>query len=196
MDNGLLLKIVNFFFEAGTSKNIVRSHLQFLRGVNDTVASHSFRTTIFGMILAKLEGVDEGKVLKMCLLHDFPEIRTGDANFLNAQYRQDRKGDEVKANADQWQGLPVEKDVMAAMEEYETRKSKESIVAKDADVLDQIILQIEHFAPGSYDLTRWHNHQAKKLQTASAKAIAELAVKTNPLEWLYKFSDEKQGKQP
>jgi len=41
---------------------------------------------MIGFILAKLEGADREKVLKMCLLHDLAEARTGDANYLNQQY--------------------------------------------------------------------------------------------------------------
>ncbi|MEZ4103480.1 MAG: HD domain-containing protein [Candidatus Paceibacterota bacterium] len=38
--------------------------------------SHSFRVAMIGWQLALMEGVDSNKVLKMCLIHDVPEIRS------------------------------------------------------------------------------------------------------------------------
>lgn len=194
MDKEQLQRLVNFFFEVGTSKNIIRSHSQVLRGVNDSVAAHSFRAAMIGFVLAKMEGVDENKVLKMCLFHDLAEIRTGDANSVNSEYRPDRKKEEKRASKGHLKNNGQTGEALAIIEEYEKRESKEAIVAKDADVLEQIFLQSEYFPLGSYDRIRWHDHQERKLKTDIAKEIAELALKTNLLEWLYKFSDSRKEK--
>ncbi|MCK5413636.1 MAG: HD domain-containing protein [Candidatus Pacebacteria bacterium] len=63
-------KITDFLFEIGTLRNMKRMYSQVVPQANDTISSHSFETTIIGLILAKMENLDENKVLKMCLFHD------------------------------------------------------------------------------------------------------------------------------
>ncbi|MBS7631191.1 HD domain-containing protein [Candidatus Bathyarchaeota archaeon] len=44
----------------------------------ESVADHSFRTTVLAMILADLEKLDVEKVIRMALLHDLAEAEIGD----------------------------------------------------------------------------------------------------------------------
>jgi len=186
-----LSKIINFIFEVGTAKNILRTHHQVLRNSDDNVASHSFRVAIIGLILADLEDANKDKVVMMCLLHDLAELRTGDANFIHKFYR---KEDEEKAIKEQWADIPIGEEIIELLSEYNKRETKEAITAKDADILEQIFLQKEYMSDKSYDLQRWHNNMAKELKTASAREIADSALETNPLKWLYDFSDSIRGK--
>lgn len=177
-------EIVNFLFEVGTAKNIVRSHYQVINWSNDTIASHSFRVAIIGLILANLEKVNEDKVLKMCLLHDLAELRTGDANFINKFYRTEN---EEKAIQDQWENIVGGKELISLLKEYNERKSKEAIIAKDADILDQIFLQKEYLSHRPYDFKKWHTYHEKKLKTKSALKIARLVFKTETMDWVYEL---------
>ena len=77
----------------------------------------------------------------MCLFHDVAEARTGDANFINQQYVDLH---EEEARKDQARGLPIGDEMLNLLKEYEQRETKEAIVAKDADLLDQMVLQHEH----------------------------------------------------
>ncbi|MDD5146077.1 MAG: HD domain-containing protein [Candidatus Pacebacteria bacterium] len=182
-------KIVNFFFEVGTAKNLLRNHHQVLKQSNDTIASHSFRTAIIGLVLADMEKANKEKVVQMCLLHDVAELRTGDANFINKFYRVENEENAIK---EQWDDIPGGKELVRLLSEYNARKTQEAIIAKEADNLDQIFLQREYFSENSYDLKKWHGHIAKNLKTASGRKIAGLAMKTNPLKWLYDFSESKK----
>ncbi|MFH1401777.1 MAG: HD domain-containing protein [Parcubacteria group bacterium] len=184
-------KIINLIFELGTARNILRGHHQALRQSNDTISDHSFRVAIIGLLLADMEKVNKSKVVEMCLLHDVAELRTGDANFINKFYREEK---EEKAIKEQWFEMPGGKEIIKLLIEYNARKTKEAIVAKDADSLDQIFLQKEYFPENSYDLKRWHNHIAENLKTVSAKKIAKETLKINPLKWLYDFSENKRNK--
>ena len=187
-------RIVNHFFEIGTSRRVLRSHGQVLKEADDSLADHSFRTIFIGMVLAELEGADKYRVVMMCSGHDSPELRTGDANHVHAVYRPDRKLEEKRAAQDQWFGIPGGEEMLAILAEYEEQKTKEAIVAKDADRLDQILLQREYLPGRSYDLQKWHYHIARELKTESAKKLAELIFETNPLAWLYEFSREQKAK--
>ncbi|MCX6761190.1 MAG: HD domain-containing protein [Candidatus Nealsonbacteria bacterium] len=184
-------KIVDFIFEAGTARNLIRSHNQVLRQVNDSISSHSFRTAIIGLILADLEKADSAKIVKMCLLHDLAEVRTGDSNFINKFYRIEKEHEAVK---DQWSDLPGGEEAIKILSEYNARKTKEAIVAKDADSLDQIFLQKEYLSEKPADFKRWHEHIACRIKTSSARKIAGLVFRTNPLKWVYNIDEaEKKG---
>jgi len=185
MKKNNLKTIVNFLYEVGTARNIVRGHCQLIRNADDTIAAHSFRTAIIGLILAELEETNEDKVLKMCLLHDLAEIRTGDANFINKYYRVEQ---EEKAIQGQWKDIVGGKKVISLLKEYNERKSKEAIVAKDADILDQIFLQKEYLFHRPYDFKKWHDNMERQVKTKSALKIARLVFKTRTMDWLYDFA--------
>lgn len=183
-------RIVNFLFEIASLRRLTRSHRQLIAGVNDNISDHSFRVAVIGMILANLEKVDENKVLKMCLFHDLAEARTGDANFINKQYL---KILEDEARKDQFNGTPISSELLALLTEYEERKTKESVVAKDADNLDQMILQQEYFISDKQNRHKWQSYTENFVKTKSAKIIAKEIKKANPFEWLYKLADDKTG---
>ncbi len=65
-------KIVNFLYEVGTMRKLMRMHRQVLLtdDMSDSIASHSYRVAIIGWFLAKEENVDPYKTVMMCLLHD------------------------------------------------------------------------------------------------------------------------------
>jgi len=139
-----------------------------------------------------LEKADSDKVVKMCLLHDLAEVRTGDSNFVNKFYRVE---EEEKAINDQWSGMPGGEEAISLLDEYNGKKTKEAIIAKDADNLDQIFLQKEYLSERPYDLKRWHEHIARHLKTSSARQIADLVLNTNSLKWVYNLDEAaKKGK--
>ncbi len=178
-------KIADFLFEIGTLRNMKRMHCQTLPQANDTIASHSFEAAITGIILAKMEKADENKVLKMCLFHDIAEARTGDANFMHSHYAEMEEAGAVK---DQLSGTPLKKEIIEILDEYVKRESIESIVAKDADLINQTLLQCDYLKE-SKDLARWNRHSMKRLKTKSAKALAKIIIRKNPFDWFYSFPD-------
>ncbi len=178
-------KITDFLFEIGTLRNVKRMHCQTLPQANDTISSHSFEVAITGIILAKMEKADENKVLKMCLFHDIAEARTGDANFIHSHYTE---MEEDKAVKDQISDTPLEKEILEILDEYIKRESIESIVAKDADLINQTLLQCDYLKE-SKDLARWNRHSMKLLKTKSAKILAKTIIRKNPFDWFYSFPD-------
>lgn len=73
--------IVDLMYEAKILKEIPRSGYQFLGVGRESVAEHTFMTTFIANIMATLQpDADALKLLRMCLLHDLPEARTGDLN--------------------------------------------------------------------------------------------------------------------
>lgn len=181
-------KIINFLFEIASLRRIIRSHRQLIASANDNVGDHSSRVAIIGMILAKMENCDENKVMKTCLFHDLAEARTGDANFVNKFYGTLRHTEAIK---DQTEDLPIGDEIRESLKDFGERRSKESIVAKDADNLDQMLLQQEYFIQDEKNSRIWQTHTEKFLITESAKKIAAGIKEANPFDWLYDLAEKK-----
>lgn len=181
-----LNSITDFIFEMGTLRNMRRMHTQVIPNSNDTIASHSFRTAIIAYLLADMEGVNKDRALKMALFHDIPESRTGDLNFVNKFYVKD---EEEKAHRDQIRALPAQDELWGVHSEYEERETKESIVAKDADLLDQLFLEKEVLNEKPNDFAKWHEFSIRNLKTKSAKKLAEFLKNRNPMQWFYNFDE-------
>lgn len=193
-------KIVQFLFEMGTMRKLPRMHRQLFLfdDFTDNIATHSYRVTIIGWFLAKLEGADPYKVSMMCLIHDMPEVRTGDHNWLHKRYT---KIFENEIKDDQLGNLPFN-DFKEISDEYEERTSKESIIAKDADLLDQIFLLREYAWQGNKEAQVWLDGRSKnkdgdkssykdRLKTESAKKLYDITIKEDPNSWWYDLATSK-----
>ena len=148
--------------------------------LSDNIASHSFRVCLIGLFLARLEKADEGKVLKMCLLHDTGESRSGDQNWVQKRYT---KVFEDEIVSDQLQRLPGSDNLKQLMQEYVERKTIEAKIAKDADRLDQTLLEREYVMMGNLEAKSWGRTNRSNLLTDSAKSLSKLIVKTFPSDW-------------
>ena len=72
--------IENFFQKVLELKNVPRQGWKEKLGVNnpESVADHSYSTTVMSMILSDLEGLNSEKIIRMALLHDLAESVIGD----------------------------------------------------------------------------------------------------------------------
>lgn len=176
--------LTNFFYEIGTLRKLVRAHRQTLLtdDLSDNIAAHSFRVSLIGYFLAKEEKLDAYKILLMCLLHDLPETRSGDQNWVHKKYVKVYENEIIK---DQLDNLPNEKELSQVIKEYQERKTPEAKVAKDADLLDQMFLLKEHSWQGNQEALTWlkGGQQEKRLYAKSAKKIAKLIYKNKPHAW-------------
>ena len=185
-------RIANFLFEVGTMRKLMRMHRQTLLtdDNSDNIASHSYRVTIIGWVLAYMEKVDPYTVVMMCLLHDMGEIRSNDHNWVHKKYITVHEDEIIE---DQLGQLPFP-DLKAFAMEYEKRESRESLVAKDADMLDQVLLLREYEWQGNKEAHIWlhgkgknytetYNQQTANLKTPSAKGLATAIVEQDPSEW-------------
>ena len=79
--------LVDFLFEAGFLKRLARSGYAHLGSGEESVADHTCRTLFVAYVLGQLsDGIDMGRLLEMCLFHDFPEARLGDLNYVQKKY--------------------------------------------------------------------------------------------------------------
>ncbi len=182
-------KIINFFYEIGTMRKLARMHRQvFLTDdTSDNIASHSYRVAVISWFLAKEEGADPYKTVMMGLLHDMSEVRSNDHNWIHKRYV---KIYEDEINKDQLGSLPYP-DLEEIINEYDKRESKEAILAKEADTLDQILLLREYEWNGNKEASIWLNgkgkstvnEQIKKLKTDTGKKYGEKIYEIAPSDW-------------
>ena len=189
MDKKSDTRLADFLFELGTMRKVLRMHRQTLLtdDMSDNIATHSLRVTMIGWLIAKKEGADLYKVVMMCLLHDFGEIRSNDHNWINKKYT---KIFDEEIIEEQLGTLPYP-DLKEIALEYEKRESKESHIAKDADLIDQILLLKEYEWQGNQEAVVWlhgkgddeGNAQLKKLKLASSIELGEAIYNANPSDW-------------
>ncbi len=182
-------KLANFLFEVGTLRKINRAHGQLLltNDLTDNIASHSYRVIVIGMFLAEIEKADVGKVALMCVTHDWPETRSHDHNWVHKK-NVAINGKSIIARQFELYGSET---LRAVIEEYEIRESKESMIAKDADTLDQLLLLKEYAWQGNKEAQAWLDGrtterpyaQVEKLQLESAKNLGRSIYDTTPSDW-------------
>ncbi len=111
----------------------------------ESVAAHSYGVAFTAMVLAdkvraRGVGVDVERVLRLALLHDLAETRTGDMPRTGAQYYspEARRRAERAAFDDVVRelGSPLGGDYGELHEDYERRLSLEARLVKAADIVD------------------------------------------------------------
>ena len=181
--------LAKFFYEIGNLRKVLRAHQQALLAVDptDNIASHSFRTAFIGYFLGKELEADADKVLKMCLLHDIEEVRSGDMNWVNKKYVK-VFGNEIRK--DQLENLPHSEEFLKLSEEYSQRQTQEAKIAKDADLLDELFLLREYTHQGNKEAEHWLHEdgngecfQIKLMHFELTKEIAKKAMTQKPSDW-------------
>ncbi|MBN1365488.1 MAG: HD domain-containing protein [Syntrophaceae bacterium] len=176
--------IANFLFEVGMLSKTPRSGYQFLGSGEESVAEHILRTVFVGYTLCKMdESVDELRVLKMCVLHDLPEARTGDMNYVNKKYV---NVDEEKAVSELTESLFFGNDIREVIKEFNRKKTKESLIARDADQISLILKLKECGDLGNKYSEEWINFALQRLTTDNGKKLAERIINTDSSQWWFK----------
>jgi putative hydrolase of HD superfamily len=121
----------------------------------------------------------------MCLFHDLPEARTGDMNYVNKKYVE---VNERKAIEDLSQPLPFGGEIKELILEFNEGKSKEALLARDADQLELILALKEYKDLGNTYADEWLQFSLKRLQTDAAQELARVILETDSSLWW--FSDK------
>jgi putative hydrolases of HD superfamily len=187
-----LSQVAHFLFEAGTLKNARRTGW-WMAGVRDpeSVAEHSWRTSLIASVIAKLEGADPARAALLAVWHDTQETRTGDVNHLGKKYA--APGDPEAVTADQTRGMPelLASAVQEVVAEYEAKESPEAVCARDADKLECMLQGIEYRAQGYEHAQRWIDNSRARIVTESGARLADELLAHGPLDWLHAAMREK-----
>jgi len=176
--------LANFLFEVGMLQKTPRSGFQFLGSGRESVAEHILRTIFIGYTLSKLDPtIDELRILKLCLMHDLPEARTGDMNYVNKKYV---TVDENKAIGELADTLFFGDELRTLITEFNERQTRESLIARDADQL-ALILQLKEYGDlGNKYTNDWIAFAVQRLFTENAKNLARQILQTDSSEWWFK----------
>lgn len=177
-----------FLHEMGHLKQIPRAGWLLLRIANpESVAEHSARVGLVGIVLAAMEGADVGHAAAMCLLHDAHETRIGDVPSVGRAYV--RTADPEAVTAHQTAGMPDDaaKVVQDLVAEYEAAETLEARVAKDADKIETLLQATEYLAQG-HPAQPWQDTSIAALRTDSAKRLAQAIVGGDPNAWWSTFA--------
>lgn len=176
---------LDFLFEVGSLRNVPRAWQQILTAKVQNIAEHSWRTTLIAWIIATAEKADTDKVVKMCLIHDVGESRTGDIAFMHRNYV-DRH--EELAEDHIFEDTALEAEAGGLLKEYNERKTLEAKIVKDADNLD-VDIELKEMAKigdsSALGMTKDHRPKirATKLYTKTAKKMWDELQKTDPDRW-------------
>jgi len=86
--------------------------------------------------------------------------------------------------------LPFGQEIADILKEYSERKSKESILAKEADRLEWILSLKEQVDTGSSRAKTWIPSGVKRLKTKVAKDLAKEIIKTNSDDWWFSNKED------
>lgn len=176
---------IELLFEVGCFRFVSRSWKRFLAPLAANNAEHTLRVAWTALILAKYEkGANLEKILKMAIVHDLPESRCGDVDYLSRQYTE---RNEKMALEDILKDTSCGKEMAELWQEYEDKKSIEAKIVKDADNLD-VELELREFREfGSTLPDNWGKIRKEKvfpkLFTESAKKFWEEINNVNLHDW-------------
>ena len=177
--------ILDFIAESGKLKEIKRSGW-WMVGIpfEESVAEHSFRCAVIGYVLAKMEGQDPYKVLVMTLLGDLHEARINDSHKVANRYLNTKEA-EKKAFDAQVERLDesLRADMKSFREEYDSQKTPESIIARDADILECLVQAKEYSDRGFKNAEKFFKKAPEHLVTKAARKLWEEAGSWDSNQW-------------
>lgn len=176
--------VADLLFQAKMLKEIPRSGFPFLGAGRESVAEHTFCTAFIALVMSRMEpGIDTERLLGMCLVHDLLEARTGDLNTVHKSYLH---VDEDKARRDTTRELPFAEDLGGLIEEFETNRSREARLARDADQL-ALILDLKALSDvGHRPADKWLPPVLERLQTEAGRKLGEEILATEWDRWWMK----------
>ena len=181
-------EISEFLFETSMLRRTPRSGFQFLGSGSESVAEHILSTIYIGYVLCKMDPeADELKVLRLCLMHDLPEARTGDMNYVNKKYV---TVDEKKAVKELAALLFFGEEIEDSLDEFNSRQTREANLARDADQLALILHLKECGDLGNKYSSEWLDFAIQRLSTESGRKLAASILDTDHSAWWFKENND------
>lgn len=125
---------LEFLYEIGALRLIPRQWERFHLKSVQNLTEHHFRVAWLALLISAREGKgNTEKIMKMAIVHDVSESRTGDVDYIARQYVE---RNEDKAIVDIFAKTSFGDEFVKLWREYEQRKTIEAKIVKDADYLD------------------------------------------------------------
>jgi putative hydrolase of HD superfamily len=184
--------IANLLFEANHLKKIQRSGYSFLGSGRESVAEHTFMTTFVAYIMCAIEKeVDVLRLISMCLVHDLPESRIGDINYVQKKYV---TPDESSAIEDLGAATGLGGNLATLISEFNQGETLEAQLARDADQI-AFIIELKALSDIGFDPPqKWLPYVIDRLLTDTGRKMAQNIMHTDWDEWWLKnYVDRSPG---
>lgn len=127
-----------------------------LRGVSDpeSVAAHSWGVAHLCLCFADRADVDPDRAVRLAVLHDVAEARTGDeATRADPDAETVAPAEKERRERDAVEDLlgPFSADLRESWEEYEARETETARFVKDMDLVDMCLQAVVYETAGRYD---------------------------------------------
>ena len=187
-DFSIVKNIANLLFEAQILKNIPRAGFHFLGAGKESVAEHSFSTTFVAYVMSQITpDVDALRLINMCLVHDLPETRIGDLNYVHKKYT---SADEKNAVRDITANIPFGQATTELIEEFNKCETMEAKLACDADQIS-FILELKTLSDIGYKSPdKWLPIVIKRVKTEIGKKLVKSIMETKWDTWWTKNYDD------
>lgn len=110
----------------------------------ESVADHSFRTTIMALVLAKRVGVDQSKAVKMALVHDLAESIVGDLTPTDGVSQEEKHRLEVDAFKKLCADIDNGDELLGLFQEFEDNETPLAQFVKRLDKLEMMFQAHEY----------------------------------------------------
>ncbi len=123
-------------------------------GEQENVASHTWRLCLMALVLApRFPGIDAGKLLRICIVHDLGEAISGDISAKLQPLIPNKAAQERRDLLQLCEPLPAHTrdEIVALWDEYEQAASPEARIAKGLDKLETILQHNQGAMPDDFD---------------------------------------------
>ena len=139
-------------------------------------------------VISRMEpDINSEKLMTMALIHDLPESRTGDLNYVQKKYVHAM---EERAVDDMTEGLLFGTELKSLINEFNSSETKEAKLAKDADQLSFILELKKKHDTGAKSPKKWLPYIQDRLQTDTGRALARSIVESNWDDWWFQNYSE------
>ncbi len=183
-------RLLKFYLLATELKDKIRSgwkvwHID--RQRVESVAEHIYGTCILAISIdSEFDlSIDIQKVVMMIVLHEIEEIKIGDLTPFDKPTQEERRKMGRKAVEEVLDTLTKKQDYIELIEEFEEKKTRESVFAKMCDKLEADIQSEIYCEEKSIDINNKENAEflkdkrIEKLLNEGAKSIADLFVEND-----------------
>jgi len=147
----------------------------------ESIADHSFRTAVLGMVLSDSEKMDTEKIMRMLLLHDIEESVSGDINAIYKAKMNKRylKNKQERALQVVYSSLPkyLRNKYLSLWKEMEECKTKEAKFCKDVDKLEMMIQASDYENEDKRNRRKLSDFWSEKFKDINAPQRVESIVK-------------------
>ncbi|WP_231184661.1 HD domain-containing protein [Haladaptatus sp. DYF46] len=173
---------INALAEAFALKDERRTGWQ-LRGITDpeSVAGHTWGVALLCLQYGNEADIDTDRALRMALVHDLAEAKTGDvATRVNDADQRVSAAEKDRLERDAMDALApaLDPEIRNLWEEYEARETSESVFVKDMDLVDMCLQALVYERGNRYDGERENEQFEEYEELDEFFATAEPRLRT------------------